>query len=518
MMQLLQKSEDAVCGWLRGIDAALLRTVTAAAALCILLAHGFAFTNLFPNHDSTVLVFDAQWTMYVLGRWAQNLYFPLVRGKIAAPWLIGAFSIVYLALTGYIIAKLLHLRRWSAALLTGLLGTCASVTAQLATYTYETDAYLLAMLLACAAVWCSRRLPRLWGYAGAAVCLCGCLALYQSYIQFAVGLYLLLLLQSALQGAEWRPWLRQGVGALLTLALGAVLYVVSLKVSLALTGYQLADTGNGLAQMFRLGPAAVLAGIPATYGNFFKTLLGYSGWNDRGMRAATALLFVLAAAGLVLRLRGRGGRTAAQVLLAAALLPLGLNVSCLLASGNVYILMQHALFLVYLVPMVLFGGSVLFPAERRTGGALVGLLCAFLILRSIICANGAYVYTKLVYDNTARQMTQIMADVGKLDGYEPGATPVAFAGTFTDSNLTYRDPAFSRYEEGSLHQVNVAVTYDGTIKWWFQHVMGSSAAVLADQATLDAVGKKAAVQAMPNYPAQGYCAMVDGTAVIKLSD
>ena len=94
MMQLLQKSEDAVCGWLRGIDAALLRTVAAAAALCMLLAHGFAFTNLFPNHDSTVLVFDAQWTMYVLGRWAQNLYFPLVRGKIAAPWLIGAFSIV----------------------------------------------------------------------------------------------------------------------------------------------------------------------------------------------------------------------------------------------------------------------------------------------------------------------------------------------------------------------------------------------------------------------------------------
>lgn len=307
MMQLLQKSEDAVCGWLRGIDAALLRTVAAAAALCMLLAHGFAFTNLFPNHDSTVLVFDAQWTMYVLGRWAQNLYFPLVRGKIAAPWLIGAFSIVYLALTGYIIAKLLHLRRWSAALLTGLLGTCASVTAQLATYTYEMDAYLLAMLLACAAVWCSRRLPRLWGYAGAAVCLCGCLALYQSYIQFAVGLYLLLLLQSALQGAEWRPWLRQGVGALLPLALGAVLYVVSLKVSLALTGYQLADTGNGLAQMFRLGPAAVLAGIPATYGNFFKTLLGYSGWNDRGMRAATALLFVLAAAGLVLRPRRTHG-------------------------------------------------------------------------------------------------------------------------------------------------------------------------------------------------------------------
>lgn len=333
MMPLLQKSKTAARDWLQGIDTALLRTVAAAAALCMLLAHGFAFTNLFPNHDSTVLVFDAQWTMYVLGRWAQNLYFPLVRGKIAAPWLIGAFSIVYLALTSYCITSLLHLKKWSAALLTGLLGTCASVTAQMATYTYETDAYLLAMLLACAAVWCTERLPRLWGYLGAAVCLCGCLALYQSYIQFAVGLYLLLLLQRALQGAEWRHWLRQGVCALAALALGTALYLVSLKVSLAVTGYRLADTGNGLTQLLRLGPAAVLAGIPATYGNFFKTLFGYSGWNDRGMRAATALLFVLTAAGLALRLRGRGGRMAAQVLWAVALLPLGLNVSHLLASA-----------------------------------------------------------------------------------------------------------------------------------------------------------------------------------------
>lgn len=306
--------------------------------------------------------------------------------------------------------------------------------------------------------------------------------------------------------------------ALAALALGTALYLVSLKVSLAVTGYRLADTGNGLTQLLRLGPAAVLAGIPATYGNFFKTLFGYSGWNDRGMRAATALLFVLTAAGLALRLRGRGGRMAAQVLWAVALLPLGLNVSHLLASGNVYILMQHALFLVYLVPMLLFDGAALTPADWKVGGVLVKLLCGFLILRNILCANGAYVYTKLVYDNTARQMTQIMADVGKLDGYEPGTTPVAFVGSFTDSQLAYHDPAFSRYEEGDLHQVNSAVTYDGTIKWWFQHVMGSSAAVIADSGTLIALGETPAVQAMPLYPANGYCAMVDGTAVIKLSD
>lgn len=344
------------------------------------------------------------------------------------------------------------------------------------------------------------------------------MALYQSYVSFAVGLYLLLLLQSALCGAGWDQWLRQGLRALASLALGAVLYLVSLKVSLSVSGYQLVDTGNGLVQMFRLGPAAVLGAIPAAYANFFKTLLGYSGWNDRGMRVATALLLVLTVAGLFLNLRGRGGRTIVQSVLAAALLPLGLNISFVLASGNVYVLMQHAFFLVYLMPMLLLGGSEQFPTSRRIGGTVIGALCAFLILRNVICANGAYVYTKLVYDNTARQMAQIMADVGKLDGYEPGNTPVAFVGSFTDSQLAYHDPAFSRYEEGDLHQVNSAVTYDGTIKWWFQHVMGNSAAIVANGSTLDALADTAAVQAMPCYPAQGYCAIVDGTAIIKMSE
>ena len=183
-----------------------------------------------------------------------------------------------------------------------------------------------------------------------------------------------MLLQRALQDTAWRIWLQQGLRALAALALGAVVYVVSLKISLALTGYQLADTGNGLAQMLRLGPAAVLTAIPAAYADFLKTLLGNSGWNDRGMRMATALLLAMTAAGLLVKLRGCNKRTIVQAVAVVLLLPIGLNVSYLLASGNVYILMQHALFLVYLLPMIFFGGSELFPMSRRAGIAVVCLL------------------------------------------------------------------------------------------------------------------------------------------------
>ena len=141
----------------------------------------------------------------------------------------------------------------------------------------------------------------------------------------------------------------------------------------------------------------------------------------------------------------------------------------------------------------------------------------FLLVRMVICSNGAYVYTKLVYDQTARQMTTIMAQVQQLPGYEEGVTPVAFVGDFTDSLFAYSDPAFSRYAEGDLHQVSSAVTYDGTIKWWFQHVMGSRANVVADQGQLNAWAEDARVEAMPVYPYDGYCTMIDSTAVIRIS-
>lgn len=517
MEHFLDTIEEKARSGCRRIDRRLLAAVSLAALAGMLAAHGFAFANLFPNHDSTVLVFDAQWTMYVLGRWAQNLYFPLIRGKVAAPWLIGMFSTVYIALSGYCIAAVLRLRRGAAALLTGLLACCASVVSVLASYTYETDAYLLAMLLACAGVFFLEKGGRVPGLCGAALLFCGSLAFYQAYIQFALGLFLLVLVRQALEGASWRTWLLHGVRMLASLAVGAVLYLLSVKVSLALTGYQLADTGNGLAQLARLGPAAILAGIPATYKNFFGTLLGYSGWNDRGMRVAAALFLLLALWGAFVRLRGRKGRTVAQVLLAVVLLPLGLNLVYLLASGNVYILMQHALFLVYALPLLLLCSEELADPPRALWRWCAVLLGGFLLVRMVICANGAYVYTKLVYDQTARQMTTIMAEVQQLPGYEEGVTPVVFAGDFTDSLFAYRDPAFSRYAEGDLHQVNSAVTYDGTIKWWFQHVMGSTANVVADQAELNAWAEDPRVAEMAAYPYDGYCAMIDGTAVVRIS-
>ena len=514
-MTTLQSREDALLRRVRAFDWARLKWCFAATALCMLLAHGFAWFNLFPSHDGTILVFDADVVMLQLGRWVELLYFRFVRGRINAPWLNGAFTIVWTSLAVYLVGKLLQLGKKATIALCAVFSTAISVTLLYATYYDKTDLYACAMFLAVWGVYAVRRFRcRWWGVLFCSGCLCLAMGLYQGYIEFAIGLFLICLLRDCLtEDLAWAEYLRRGVTAVVSLLLGGVLYAVSLKVVLAYKHLELIDSDNGLQQMGRAGVADYLARLPGAYKQVFTTLLGYDVWNNRGMRLATAVCLLLGLACLVLTLRKKPLRAAVQVVILLVLLPLGLNVVYLLSERHPTLLMLYPVYLVYALVLLLTG---LEPDTIPHSAAwLACLLCAFITVQNVIYANGAYTYRKLVYENTRAQVYTIMA---KVPGYVEGETPVVFSGDFTDSNFTYHNDLIRLYEEGETGLSGSAITYDGTIKWWFGNIMGSSAKVVNTQAELDAWAENPAVQAMPSYPASGCIAMVDGAAVIKLSD
>ena len=517
-MTTLQSREDALLRRVRAFDWARLKWCFAATALCMLLAHGFAWFNLFPSHDGTILVFDADVVMLQLGRWVELLYFRFVRGRINAPWLNGAFTIVWTSLAVYLVGKLLQLGKKATIALCAVFSTAISVTLLYATYYDKTDLYACAMFLAVWGVYAVRRFRcRWWGVLFCSGCLCLAMGLYQGYIEFAIGLFLICLLRDCLtEDLAWAEYLRRGVTAVVSLLLGGVLYAVSLKVVLAYKHLELIDSDNGLQQMGRAGVADYLARLPGAYKQVFTTLLGYDVWNNRGMRLATAVCLLLGLACLVLTLRKKPLRAAVQVVILLVLLPLGLNVVYLLSERHPTLLMLYPVYLVYALVLLLTG---LEPDTIPHSAAwLACLLCAFITVQNVIYANGAYTYRKLVYENTRAQVYTIMAKVEDLPGYVEGETPVVFSGDFTDSNFTYHNDLIRLYEEGETGLSGSAITYDGTIKWWFGNIMGSSAKVVNTQEELDVWAENPAVQAMPSYPASGCIAMVDGAAVIKLSD
>ncbi len=515
-MTTLQRGEDALLRRVKAIDWARLKLCFVATALCMLLAHGFAWFNLFPSHDGTILVFDADVVMLQLGRWVQLLYYRFVRGKINMPWLTGMFSVLWTALSIYLVSGLLELRRKATAALAAVFSTGISITLLNATFNDKSDLFTCAMFLAFLGVYAVRRCHRPWlGVLLCSGCLCLSMGLYQGYIEFAIGLFLLCLLRDCLtEDLPWTDYLRRGFTAVAALLLGGVLYAASMKAVLAYKHLELIDSYNGLQQMGRSGPAVWLSRLPGAYKQVFATLLGYDTWNNRGMRLATAVCLLLALACLVLALRSKPRRAMAQAAILLVLLSLGLNVVYLLSEQAPTLLMLYPVYLVYALVLLLTGMQ---PAPRSAAW-LACALCFFLTLENVIYANGAYTYRKLVYENTRGQIYTIMAKVQDLPGYVEGETPVVFSGDFTDSNFTYHNDLLRLYEEGETSLSGSAITYDGTIKWWFANIMGSGAKVVNTQAELDAWAENPAVQAMPNYPANGCIAMVDGAAVVKLSD
>ena len=159
-MTTLQSREDALLRRVRAFDWARLKWCFAATALCMLLAHGFAWFNLFPSHDATILFFDADVVMLQLGRWVQLPYYRFLRGKINMPWLTGMFSVLWVSLSVYLISSLLQLRKKSMAAVAALFGTAISVTLLNATYNDKADLFTCAMLLALLGACAMRRCRR----------------------------------------------------------------------------------------------------------------------------------------------------------------------------------------------------------------------------------------------------------------------------------------------------------------------------------------------------------------------
>lgn len=515
-MTTLQRGEEALLCRAKAVDWARLKICFAATALCMLLAHGFAWFNLFPSHDGTIVVFDADVVMLQLGRWVELPYFRFLRGRVNNPWLNGAYTVFWTSLAMYLASSLLQLGRKATAAVCGVFSTAISVTLLYATYYDKTDVYTCAVFLAFLGVYAVRRCCRPWlGLLLCGGCLCLSMGLYQGYIEFAIGLFLLCLLRDCLtRDLPWADYLRQGFTSVAALLLGGVLYAVSMKAVLAYKHLELIDSYNGLQQMGRGGPVVWLSRLPGAYKQVFATLLGYDVWNNRGMRLATALCLLLALACLVLALRRKPRRVLAQTAILLVLLPLGLNVVFLLSEQAPTLLMLYPVYLVYALVLLLTETDT----APRSAAWLACVLCAFLTLENVIYANGAYTYRKLVYEHTRGQVYTIMAKVQDLPGYVEGETLVVFSGDFTDSNFTYHNDLLRQYEEGDTGLSGSAITYDGTIKWWFANIMGSGARVVNTQAELDAWAENPAVQAMPSYPASGCIAMVDGAAVVKLSD
>ena len=485
-----------------------------------LLAHGFAYFNANFSHDALYqLTADDDLWQVSLGRFLQPVW-RLVRGDVSAPWLLGALSLVCIALAARLVIELMGLRRPLWKVLTCALMTVSQTVTMLnATYGPWVDTFMLSMLLAVVSVWLLERGGGR-GFVGGAACLAASLALYQSYVSMALGLMLLLFMDRALRGkAEYPPralfaWAGKAAAmALLT----AALYWGGMQLALRITGVTLSQSYNSLGRMLSISFADIPLQVGRTYWRFILLLTTSDVAQPTRVVVMNALLAALCV-GLFLRRVWRarpGWQNALLAALAAMLLPFALNISFFFSKGVSHDLMTYAFVLVYLMSMQFeerFEEGEM-RARRPLRAIVAGAMCVIL-LSGTVYANTVYLKKDLESQSFDMLMTRVLDRVEQVEGYVPGETPVAILGEFPESPLLGED-VFAAYRQTGL-DLRTPVTYGVVAKSYIRDKLGYNMRFATDE-EIGAHYYDPEVQSMGVFPAADSVKMVGGCVYVRVS-
>ena len=496
-----------------------------------LLAHAYGFLQDSFSHDVLNAIYadgvEVYWKMQ-LGRFGTVLYRRLIRVPLALPWLNGVLSLGWIALALFLIAKLLGLRsRLGLFLAAGILTVNLSVIAMTATYVYEMDMNMFALLAAAAAVFLWAR----FGWPGTilgALLIAGTLSLYQSFLSVAIGLIMLLCIRKLLKGERFGAVFVPGLRSLVMLGLGGGLYYALLQLMARLKDIPL-DTGSYNSVYTALEPGAEAPGlwetVQAVYRDFAAAFLDPAA--SHLSAGALRIHYVLLVVALFLLLWVLARKTlgwAEKLLLAAlvGLLPLGLNTARLFSGEDVHDLMKYAFWLLYFLPPLLLEGTELKSlGGRRASRAVIAALVLLLLWGNVQTANAVYVKKDLEQDATLSLMTRVLGRVEAEPDYVPGETPLVFVGA--DETLNPMLYGFEAYYDITGADYPSAIPYSEGLYYYnayaayFRYVLNTKAA-MADTATWRALQSDARVRAMPAYPAQGCLQSLDGVLVVKLGE
>lgn len=267
--------------------------------------------------------------------------------------------------------------------------------------------------------------------------------------------------------------------------------------------------------------------LPETFRTFFNFFFYGTPYNTASIFAYNYILIMITIAVFLcycifsIKEAGR----VAIISLSLVLFPLGLNAIYVVSFGTMHQLMTFAYNLFYVLPLVGINmlkrtaveGNIKQRIERVTSLLSLIVICIIALIgfHNVFYSNGAYVYKKLVYDNTALHAQSIWKDIHEIEGYEDGVTEVVIIGRFDESNASYKSEVGAKYEGFLVGALGSAMTYYETPQRFFYAVLGRGTILTQyEQGEYDV--KEYAD--MPQYPYKGYCKMIDNRVVVKLSE
>lgn len=507
-----------------------LKKIALYTLIFMALLHGYRYVSLGFSHDSLAFAWqpDLEWQIS-LGRYMQPFYWWIIRGRIAAPFIVGVLSYGYMVGSVYGVASLLDLKaKTTLFLLAGLMCGSLAFIALDATYSHTADVYMLALMLNIAAAWlCLRGKRRVPSVLAAVVLLVISTGLYQAYLQVFTALTMVWALLRLLKTDDRAipEAVARCAQSFLALMLAMALFFVGYYVVMAVTGVEAVSKANSIGGMKVLSGAALVDMVKTTWKMPLRQLGRLQGRIAPLARMLTAVVLMTGAAATIFTAR-RSRVSAWQALGMAVLvllLPFGMNWICLFCSGAVHDLMRYA----YIVPLL----AALAANERawnlaladegkqigkktRAAACVLPLAVLTLLFDRGIYANQIYLKKDLEYDATLSVMTRVVDRIEQVEGYIPGETPVEFLGDILRSQLTMTRPAFAHLGSLTGTEENYAITYADTFWMYLEDVMGYPIKRFRETKNEE---QERVTDDMPCFPDKDSVQMVDGVVFVKLA-
>ncbi|GEM_PF-5606484 len=499
-----------------------------------LLAHGFAFSNLFPSYDS-LSEFDIGSGIHKikLGRFMYVVLKCLLGESVIMPWLTGMLSLLIIGLASYYTCKIFNLKRlWQIVLISAVFSTNLVVCGTLATFGHDLLGNCMALLLSVLSAYLLRR--SLYNISVndvfVLICLVATLGFYQAYIAVTITLmmfvYIIELIENKKQKISKIILSMLKVGTVILVA--CIAYYICAIIASKITHYELYDTNTyNSIDIKRITPAMLVENFLSVYRVSFETFFvnGVDSFAIASLKFlgdATVLLhillllFVTVVFCLKIFNEKLHGYSICLICIIVILLPIGMNFTSLISGIN-YILMKFALNLVYvLVPIACtYFKDLKLPFLQLKHMTTVAIILVFLIVaKNISVANQVYVKKELIKNSTLFYTSEIVSRIEKEDIYEYGKTPVVIVGLLIDNSKTI--PAFSEIDKitgvGWRTQVACLWHFQRYFDYYLQYDIN-----LIDYVDIANEDYDQALEGLEDFPRKNCILVKDGMIFIKLS-
>lgn len=473
-----------------------------AGVITGLLAHGFAMSNKLLNADEVGALF-AKGGSYGYGRWlieSTKYIFP----NYSMPWIYGILGVIGFTIAACVMLSVLGIEnKFSQGLLAAVVVSFPSMTA-LYCYLFTVTPFALSLLLAVFAVSIGKRDTWQHWLLSAALMILS-LGIYQAYVAVAASLYILLMIQSLLQGEKAKPVFLFGVRAVLCLALSLGIYYVGSLLSLRILGTEYANFG--------VSRSGILYRTALTYNALLKVMTrGYFGLVTPGL---SRVLHLVCAAALALfycwwLIRCRDWLSRLLMLALLVMLPIAMN--CVFLMADVEAVHTIVLFsFVILYFLAAMTAEQLRGRESRVGRSLLMTALLLICISNVYLANRTYLKLYLQYENAYAIFTEMITQVKQTEGFDEKSV-LAIVGEGTETMTE-----FPRLDSGDLVGPNQELVNIYTREHFIRYYMGFDIPY-ADAEETEALSWDPRVLEMPVYPYYGSVQKIDDYIVVKLGE